>query len=265
MSIFSAFAESIEERELREQQARAAARTSITNLASLADLWKFRTGHDQEVYQRAIATAAEARLKARLEERVARALRFADAYNHILKTVIEPSSGKPLYGALAADAPADWYIRGLLTDAAKFDFFGVNFEQEFDLLEFVLTHENPLYIYEVVDHILGMFASVLDGKTAEVKQERFREVTMNEAPEFMRMVFDAYLLHMAERKAVLDKTEHGHTIDFPQEEPAAAAPAEPGHTEAPAAPDEPSVIITDPNASIHVDAAPVEAAQHKAE
>jgi hypothetical protein len=247
-SIFNAITETMAEQATREKAEQDKARASVQNIVGLADLWKFRTGHEQEHYHTAIHAAADARTKARIEERVARAERFMDAYSYILETIVEPSSGKPLHTGQATDATADWYVRGILTDAAKLDFFGMSFEQEFDLLEFVLTHENPLYIFEVVDYVLSnMFVPILQGKTAAEKQELFREMATHEFPEFLRLAIDAYMLSMAEQKKRLDVTEFGHDIVFETKtedspkSPDAPAPAEPG------APAETESVIILPN------------------
>jgi hypothetical protein len=270
--IFTAIAEDMEERTRREQAEQEQARTSIHNIVSLDDLWKFRTGHEQEVLMREIKTNAGVRLAWRIVNRIERAEHLVRAYDHIMTTIIEPSTGKPMF---EESIDVDGGVSAILIEAARFDFMdNMNFDNEFSLMEFVLTHENPLFVYEFMDNFIhNVLGTILAGDTAAERQAAFRETMEQPAAEFMRLAIDAYLIYLNEQKQRFNSSRYGNDVlhtepqqDSPNSPDASTeappAPAEPGHTVATA---EPSVIITDPNATIHVNAAPVEAAQHKPE
>ena len=211
MNIFAAITEDLEERAAREQAEQATERTSIDKIVELSDIWKFRTGYEQEALSREIKDAEAVRLQRRIEDRIERAKRFVKAYEHILTTIIEPSTKKPLFTIMDAGSS----FTDVLVEAAKFDFLGMNFDHEFSVMEFVLTHENPLYIYEFIDGFVNQFiAVVVAEETALDRQRAYHEIIDGHAPEFLRLGIDAYLLHMSAEKKRLDPIKYGHDLVF---------------------------------------------------
>lgn len=251
MSIFSEISATMQEQAERDEQAKQEARASITNIVGLDDIWKFRHGYEQEVLMGEIQDAATARIKARVEERIQRAHRFVRAYDHVMTVIIEPSTGKPMFNE---SIDVDGYLTDILTEAARFDFFGMNFDNEFDLMEFVLTHEKPIYVYEFVDNFVNNFlAPIMAEDTAHGRQQAFRVQVDSLQAEYMRLGIDAFMMKSATLKnEVLNMTRYGHAVEFNTIKPVASAPAEPAEAEGTAAAPVPEAPAADaaPTSSI---------------
>lgn len=249
------FATIYEDVERRKQERQAQDTAGKPADFTLEDLWHFRPGHEAEMSFSLIRNHERERVTERIEGRLLRADIIADAFYDIIAKVTEEETGKMFFTDAAEERRN---LANALENAAFFDYRGMNFDRTFDIIEFSLTHENPVFVYETVTWIVdNIVTPIISQPTALEKSKMLLQINNIDAPAFMQMLHDAFMLHRGLETERLGKTENGYDFDFNAAESDTAAAAQ--NTTAP----DPSTTDDKPDSTVVVDAKPVQEGAHQ--
>jgi len=176
-----------------------------------SDVWDYRTNWQHEDAMRTINTLRDEALKDAIQTRLVRAHTIVDTLSGYISKLTVAGGTEPLIDIEYTQK----HYEAVLTEAAKFDYAGANLDEFFALLEFILTHKNPLFIYEAIDWVItDQIIPVIEQETARDKFMMLREVLEMEVPEQIKMIRNAHLLAQRDALGQAAKTPYGHTIDF---------------------------------------------------
>jgi len=253
LDLFATIYEDVERRKQeRQAQDTADKRADFT----LEDLWHFRPGHEAELSFSLFRNHERERMAERIEHRQRRATLIADTFYDIIIKVTEEDTGRAFF----TDAGEERSNLALvLHDAALFDYRGINFDRTFDIIEFSLTHENPVFVYEAVTWLVSnVIQPAMSVPAANEKYEMLMRTVGVDAPNFVQMLHDAFMLNEGFESKRLGKTEYGYDFDFNAFESDTAADA----AQNTATPD-PSTTSDKPESTVVVDAKPVQEGAHQ--